>query len=383
MEMWNKIDFIKQGTSMKIGVSSMVYSLFLKELLQSKQGHLSEISDEGFVKKEDDDDAILNRHHKLMMDKGGRLLYKYLLDQGNQSIYIFDHGMVDIEINETYVKVEAASLNEEFIQELREYFNQNWYVSPDVPIGKIYAIMKQGHNLNLSYLGAAGVPLIEGNYTPKVVEDYKYIVKDLQSQYPSGRIAIIHGTPGSGKTFIIKSLLAAVPDAMFVLVSPDMVSSLGGPEFLPLLLSNRSENHPIILLLEDADKCLVARDKENMGAIQALLNLGDGILGSLLDLRIVATTNADKLEMEKALIRPGRLSKIMEVGALDLLTAKNVFHRLLSEVKNISEVKTPPQLIGPKDFKMTLAEVYSLARQYGWVSSIRKMDDNDNENEWP
>ena len=92
-------------------------------------------------------------------------------------------------------------------------------------------------------------------------------------------------------------------------------------------------NGPIALVLEDADRCLVTRGENNINSIQSLLNLGDGILGSLLDLRIIATTNAKKLEMEAAILRPGRLSKRLEVGALDLDTARGVFRRLLPDAK--------------------------------------------------
>ena len=162
---------------------------------------------------------------------------------------------------------------------------------------------------------------------------------------------------------------------MFVLISPEMVIDLAGPELLPLLMnSTRGNNWPNHLAMEDADKCLVARATENMSSIQSLLNLGDGILGSMLDIRIIATTNADELKMETAILRPGRLSKMMEVGSLDITTARGVFQRLLPGVNLPKELSDNASL---GEWKMSLAEAYALARKHGWIPEARKIKEND------
>ena len=130
---------------------------------------------------------------------------------------------------------------------------------------------------------------------------------------------------------------------------------------------------PIVLVLEDADRCLVTRGTQNINSIQSILNLGDGILGSLLDLRIVATTNAKKLEMEAALLRPGRLSKQLDVGALDLETARGVFRRLLPNAKFTEALSDRHLAPAFKDaFRMTLAQAYAEARKAGWEPEPRE-----------
>jgi len=221
--------------------------------------------------------------------------------------------------------------------------------------------------------------LVDGNYTKKVMDDYKFAIKDLNSESPSGRIVVMRGPAGTGKTHLIRAMLLQVPDAMFVLISPEVVTNLAGPELLPLLMNYRGgSTGPIVLILEDADRCLVARADENMSLIQSLLNLGDGILGSLLDVRIVATTNADELKMEQAIMRPGRLSKMLDVDHLDPLTAQQIFRRLLPGVDFPVEINGSTN---PKDFKVTLAEVYSMARKNGWTPSPRKVDDTVEEDE--
>src|SRR5690606_30039505 len=84
----------------------------------------------------------------------------------------------------------------------------------------------------------------------------------------------------------------------------------------------------IVLLIEDADACLAPRASDNISSISSLLNCADGILGSMLDIKIVATTNQDRLEFDSALVRPGRLSRHITVGELSAEKATEVYSRL-------------------------------------------------------
>lgn len=393
MKLWKKLDFVHIGEHMDIDGQSIGLMPLMKDLLSKETGHLTEFSEEGMVKQDADADApegeegevvqVGKKYVDYMLSKGGRIIHKFLHDAGDNHIFMWKDGVVDLETSGTWVTVRGMSQNEGFIREMKDYFAKQWRAPERT--GHIYAIIRQGMHLSLSSLGNAGIALVEGNYTPTVMEDYKFIIKDLQSEAPSGRISIMRGTPGTGKTHLIRAMLLEVPDAMFVLISPEMVTTLAGPELLPLLLSHRGgTTGPIVLVLEDADKCLVSRDKDNMNSIQSLLNLGDGILGLLLDLRIIATTNANELHLEAALVRPGRLSKMLEVGPLDLATARGVFSRLLP-----NRPQLPIELDGTaskSNWTMTLAEAYSLARKYGWLPASRKekekektKDDDDDE----
>jgi hypothetical protein len=63
------------------------------------------------------------------------------------------------------------------------------------------------------------------------------------------------------------------------------------------LETKKPQNCPILFIIEDADDCLVPRGSGNVSTISSLLNYTDGIFGSMLDLRIIATTNAEKMEI--------------------------------------------------------------------------------------
>ncbi len=380
MNLWKKLEFVHVGEHFDIDGASLGLMPLMKDVISKDKGHLTEFEKQGNVKvellklDEEDDDfddkfgqGMTSKYLEDFSKKGGRLIHKTVGESGDNLIFMWEDGLLDLQINGTYVTVKAMSQREELVRDLIAYFKEQW--AEVERTGHIYAITKYGPNLNLSSLGNAGIPLVAGNYTPKVMEDYKHVIKDLQSEVPSGRITVMRGAPGTGKTHLIRAMLLEVTDALFVLVNPDMIVDLAGPELLPLLLSYRGGREgPIVLVLEDADRCLVKRAADNISSIQSLLNMGDGILGSMLDLRIIATTNAKKLELEEALTRKGRISKDMEVGPLDAATAHGVYGRLLPG-KNIPEaLEASPHV----KFQIPLGDVYHLARQNGWAPKARK-----------
>jgi energy-coupling factor transporter ATP-binding protein EcfA2 len=385
MDMWKESKFVDVLGRPEISAMNMGAPPLFKALFSKTAGHVTEYYQEGRVKEVPDNaedptkvDSLTKRYALYFEgEQEGRLIYRNLSNGGDHSIYLWKDGIADIDISGNYVSVQALSHNEKFVEGVQDFFKDQW--APAEKTGHIYAIVRHGMQLGLNSIGNAGIPLVEENYTPKVMDDYKYAINDLNNDSPSGRIIIMRGPAGTGKTHLIRAMLLQVPDAMFVLISPEVVTNLAGPELLPLLMNYRGgTTGPIVLVLEDADRCLVARGDQNMSLIQSLLNLGDGILGSLLDIRIVATTNADELNLDKAVTRPGRLSKMLDVDHLDPLTAQKIFRRLLPDTNFPVEINGSTN---PKDFKVTLAEVYSLARKNGWSASPRKVDDTDDGDE--
>src|SRR5271157_5730166 len=261
MQLWKNLEFVLVGEHFDIDGRSIGLMPLMKELLSKEVGHLTEFSSEGAVKREadeneeetdeDEDDekigiSVGQKYSTYMSEKGGRLIHKDLNGNGDNYMFIWKDGVVDLSVRGTYVNIRGMSQSESFIQEMRAYFETQW--APPERTGHIYAITKHGMNLGLSSLGNAGIPLVDGNYTPKVMEDYRFVIKDLRSESPSGRITIMRGAPGTGKTHLIRAMLLEVSDAMFVLISPEMIINLAGPDLLPLLLSYRGgTTGPIIL----------------------------------------------------------------------------------------------------------------------------------------
>jgi hypothetical protein len=368
MEKWKEnLDFVPLGKKPEISVNHMGGAILLRDAFRKDKAYVTECHEEGSVKV-----GANKEIEKELLAFNGRLVYKYVGEKFVSYLWLWDESIVEVELSgDTYVRLSGMSQSEEFIDNLRKVIRP--HLLPAKRQGHVFAIVYQSGRLALNSIGNAGIPLVRRNYTPAVMESFDFVIKDLNSAHPSGRIVILEGEPGTGKTHMVRALLLDVPDAMFVLVSPDMVTALGGPELLPLLLSHKHSyaTGPIILILEDADRCLVTRQGDNINSIQSLLNLGDGILGSMLDLRIIATTNAKKLELEPAILRPGRLSKRLEVGALDTETAIGIVKALLPD--NETALKDKRLFAN----KVTLAEAYSVARSHGWTPVARKEEEEE------
>lgn len=273
--------------------------------------------------------------------------------------YLFssEETMLSLNLSEQggYARAVLVTNSVEIVRKSEQIFTKA--LVPDNPeAGLIFSLAKTLHGFSIRRVGAAGAPLERGNYNDAVLKGYDHVVADLVSPSPCGRLTILSGAPGTGKTWLVRSMLAAAPKVAFVVVPPQLVAELGSPEILPALTDAKSEfGGPICLILEDADKVLVNRKDGDMSAISAMLNLGDGLLGAVLDVRILATTNAERLEMDPATRRVGRLCRYMQVDPLLPPTAAAVYQRLTQK---------PRAYQGPT----SLAEVYSHARESGWVA---------------
>lgn len=260
------------------------------------------------------------------------------------------------------IDVRGWSTNRESVQKMVDYL-KTIYIEPvpDPPEperGTVHALvfipMK---GIAIRQIGFAGIDFDRGNYEPDVVEAFDFVQKDIVSAHPSGRLTVFSGPPGTGKTHMVRSLLkkGAVD---FVLIDPSSIDQLQGPQLLPVLLDHKNNvGKPLVLVLEDGDKAIESRKKEssNVGLVTSLLNLSDGILGSVVDIRILVTSNLPETSIDPAAMRDGRLSKHIVVGPLQRDTATGVLRRLLPG-KNLQAKGS-----------MTLAEVYKMARGAGWV----------------
>lgn len=278
------------------------------------------------------------------------------------------------------VNVRISTSDRGLLDRTKAFFKE--HVLPnDEELGSVYTLAKKQGDYEVHRMGVAGIPLERGNYSPEVLDGYDFIVSELSTDSPAGRIAILSGSPGTGKTYLVRSLLQASKKTTFVLISPHLVKDLGDPEILPCLTSLKDDvSGPRMLVLEDADQCLAPREAGNMSTVQALLNLGDGILGSILDMRILATTNAKTGDFDPAVRRPGRLSRHVKVETISAEIANAVVGRLLKE----SEITVPvgeytgpsfarkviPRFI-PFEKEVSLAEAYSAARKLGWKPKPR------------
>lgn len=238
----------------------------------------------------------------------------------------------------------------------------------------VYCIGQGQHGLVLQDIGKIRDELVRDNYDIKVLDKADYIVEQLNSDTPKGRLTIINGLPGCGKTYLIKGIIPRIKNALVILLPTRLISEVDGPALVSLLAewksdygydlhSGESTNPAIVLILEDADDCLTVRNASNMSTVSSVLNHTDGIFGSMLDLRLIATTNAHQIEFDKAFTRPGRLCTHITIDRLSPEHAEEVYTRISGGKK---KKYTKPA---------TLAEVYADANEnpYGFIEEDKRM----------
>jgi hypothetical protein len=224
----------------------------------------------------------------------------------------------------------------------------------ETPIYKLIQsnIVKQVYTKKLDFISNDGSGLgfttfdypdkpnnVELNYNDDFYEINDNIIKDL-SQKKSG-LHLLHGIPGTGKTSYIKHLINTI-DKRFIYCPSFMVTSLSSPEFITLMLEYGTDS---VLIIEDAENALVSRDDERNSAVTNILNLGDGLIGDVANIQIIATFNTDLSNLDEALLRKGRTLNKYEFNKLKVDKLK-----VLSKFLNLDLDITEP---------LTLAEFYN------------------------
>lgn len=134
-------------------------------------------------------------------------------------------------------------------------------------------------------------------------------IKEFIASENSGMI-ILHGAPGCGKTSYLRYLIYN-SDKKFIFLDSSCFHSITDASFIDLLTNNKDS----VIVLEDCERLLEDRKLGNE-RISALLNLSDGILGDGLNFKFICTFNADLKNIDKAILRRGRLKKKYEFKAL-------------------------------------------------------------------
>jgi hypothetical protein len=181
---------------------------------------------------------------------------------------------------------------------------------------------------------------IDELYIPEFREVHENIVENLKKN-ESG-LFLFHGEPGTGKTTYIKHLSSQVRrDMIYVPVA--FIDSIVDPSFLPSLLRKRH----CVLVIEDAEKALLARDPGDASSfVSTILNITDGIMGNVFNIAIIATYNSPRQDIDKALLRKGRLKGEFKFDKLPVQQCQNILDK-----NNIKYTATEP---------MTLAEIFNV-----------------------
>jgi len=182
--------------------------------------------------------------------------------------------------------------------------------------------------------------VLQEQYNDDLVALHPQWLRHLRNPDSAG-LYLFHGPPGTGKSSYIQHLIAKQKKRVLFL-TPQLASQLAAPQLTDLLLENQNS----IVVIEDAEEPLVARDHTRNAAISMLLNLTDGILGNSLRITFICTFNTEISRLDKALLRKGRLKGSYAFQPLETSKAQALLQRLHGPQ---ATTETP----------MTLADIYN------------------------
>lgn len=198
------------------------------------------------------------------------------------------------------------------------------------------------YGLNLTKIENTKIELcLEKNYNNDFEQLHAEILSSLNTSNSKG-LLLLHGKPGTGKTSYLRYLLQEITTKNIIYITPEISHQLGEPRFLNFILSYPNS----VLIIEDAEALIKSREDGSNSLISNLLNLTDGLLSDCLHLQIICTFNTNIENIDKALMRKGRLIARYEFNELTIEKS----NQLLKELYD-NETTTDKQL--------TLAEIYN------------------------
>jgi len=192
----------------------------------------------------------------------------------------------------------------------------------------------------------------EAHYNSDFKEVHDAIIKNLRKKDTKG-LYLFHGHPGTGKSTYIKYLIQCQKKEV-IFLSPKLASNLDDFQLTNFLL----ENPNCVLVIEDAEEIILSRDNHQNTRLSFLLNLTDGLLSESLGIQVIATFNTDLTNIDKALLRKGRLTAIYEFKPLEI----NKTNHLIRKIGYDFVVKK----------EMTLADIYNIENENDYTPTLRK-----------
>jgi ATP-dependent 26S proteasome regulatory subunit len=122
-----------------------------------------------------------------------------------------------------------------------------------------------------------------------------------------------------------------------------LLRELTSPQLIPFISDYKNS----VLILEESEDSVQTREGNTVdkASIANLLNISDGLLSDVLNLKIICTFNTNIKNLDRALLREGRL---LGIHKFDKLPVKNANE--IAKINNLNKTFNEP---------MTLAQIFN------------------------
>ena len=301
--------------------------------------------------------TLLNLIHMLYGQQMMSIPYKYIRFNPNNPLYRMEkdeegnikYALDKIDVEKSWVKLKdlPGSVHYTDIENNNLIFFDDFFIDWDYGISlycRDYKIIPEILLNNLSFyeevptikicsgITPSGIQLMESEIKKLTFEEIKdnynddlpndRILEYLSKKDDSGLI-ILNGIAGSGKTSYIRSLIYKLKNLNFVFIDiNDFYKLCDNKQYLGKLKDS-------VLIIEDCEALIKDRDTSQFSQnISDLLQITDGLIGDGLNIKIICTFNTNVTNIDKALLRKGRIKLRYEFKELTEDKAKALYAKL-------------------------------------------------------
>lgn len=241
----------------------------------------------------------------------GRKIYVFELESGKSYSYIRKE--------ENHISIHMACHREAeaeyWMDKYRELFPLYENSNDSMQLVGFWAFSAPDPMYYIRKLEVPTWPQVRANYPNSVAASIDRLAEFKPSK--SGQLIIFHGPPGTGKTWVLRSLIHRWKDWASFDVVTDCDDFFGQSRYMTNVLLHGQDNKDKwrIFILEDAGELLSADANSRVGqSLARFLNLTDGLIGQGLKIMIIVTANEELDRLHPAVTRIGRCAAKIYFG---------------------------------------------------------------------
>jgi cell division protease FtsH len=259
------------------------------------------------------------------------------------------------------------------IDKFNELFNKNKFMLS----GFIKLIEKTGVTFN-DVIGAEESKKDLMDILDFIKNPEKY--RALGAKVPSG--VLLQGPPGTGKTLLAKAVAGEAGIPFLSASGSDFVEmfvGVGAKRVRDLFRQARekSKNTPVIIFIDEIDSLIQNRaklvsnggDSEHSATLNALLTEMDGMVQSEHPIIVMGATNAPVESLDPAMLRPGRLSRHVQVALPDLKGRQGLFDYYGKKYKLSSEAMAHLNTLAKNSFGFSGADIENILNEAAMLTA--------------